>query len=198
VKDLAYRLAPVVSALPAASPTLTGVIVCLSTDGHPYWCDGTAWTDLTVSGGSDSRLTTVRLGADVTNSTTTLANVIGLAIALDANSTYAIDAQVMFQTAATTTGIRLTQAVPTGATIVAQWNTPTSLTARTLANQRAANTGAASTAIDSANSNTLATGSLLVITGATAGTLQIRFASEVSASNAIVKAGSNLIATKLA
>lgn len=197
MKDLAYRSTPVVSALPAASAALAGVIVSLSTDGHPYWCDGTTWTDLTLFG-ADPRLTTARLTADVTNSTTTLANVTGLAIALEANSTYAIDARVMFQTAAITTGIRLTQAIPTGATVVAQWNTPTSLTASTLANQRAANTGAASTAIDTANANTLATGSLLVITGATAGSLQLRFSSEVSASNAVVKTGSNLVAFKIA
>ena len=48
---------------------------------------------------------------------------------------------------------------------MAQWNTPTSLTARTLANQRAADTGAATTGVDVANANTLATGSFLVITG---------------------------------
>jgi hypothetical protein len=104
----------------------------------------------------------------------------------------------MFQTAATATGIRLTQTAPAGATVVAQWNTPTSLTARTLANQRAADTGAATTGVDVANANTLATGSFLVITGATAGNLQIRFASEVGGSNAVVKAGSNLVATKVA
>lgn len=196
MKDLAFRSTPIVSALPAASAALTGVIVSLSTDGHPYWCDGTTWTDLTLIG-ADARLTTARLTADVTNNTTTVANVTGLAIALDANSTYSIDAKVMFQTASTTTGIRLTQAIPTGATVVAQWNTPTSLTARTLANQRAANTGAATTAIDAANSNSLATGSLLVITAATAGTLQVRFASS-STTNAVVKAGSNLVALKIA
>ena len=196
MKDLAFRSTPVVAALPAASAALTGVIVSLSTDGHPYWCDGTTWTDLTLLG-ADARLTTARLTADVTSNSTTVANVTGLAIALDANSTYSIEARVMFQTASTTTGIRLTQAIPTGATVVAQWNTPTSLTARTLANQRAANTGAATTAIDAANSNSLATGSLLVITAATAGTLQIRFASS-STSNAVVKAGSNLVATKIA
>ena len=50
---------------------------------------------------------------------TPLANVTGLALTLDAGSTYAIDARVMFQTAATTTGIRLSQAVPAGATVVA-------------------------------------------------------------------------------
>ena len=104
----------------------------------------------------------------------------------------------MFQTAATTTGIRLTQTTPTLATVVAQWNTPSSLTASTLANQRAIDTGAASTSIDSANANTLASASLLVITAATAGNLQIRFASEIAASNAVVKAGSNLVATKVA
>lgn len=198
MRDLAYRIAPVVSALPAASVAIAGVVVRLSTDNKPYWCDGSAWFDLTQPGGNDTRLSTVRLAADVTNSTVTLADVAGLFLALAANSTYAVEAKVMFQTAATTTGIRLTQTVPTGATVVAQWNTPTSLTASTLANQRAADAGAASTAIDVANANTLASGSLLVITGATVGNLQIRFASEVAASNAVVKAGSNLVATKVA
>jgi hypothetical protein len=198
VKDLSYRAAPVVSALPAASAALAGVTARLSTDNKPYWCDGTSWIDLTLSGSADARLTTTRLGADVTNSTTTLANATGLSIALAANSTYALNVQVMFQTAATTTGIRLTQTVPSGATVVAQWDTPTSLTARTLANQRAADAGAASTAMDVANANTLASGTLLVVTGASAGSLQIRFASEVAASNAVIKAGSNIVATKVA
>ena len=198
MKDLSYRAAPVVSALPAASAALAGVTARLSTDNKPYWCDGTSWIDLTLSGSADARLTTTRLGADVTNSTTTLANATGLSIALAANSTYALNVQVMFQTAATTTGIRLTQTVPSGATVVAQWDTPTSLTARTLANQRAADAGAASTAMDVANANTLANGTLLVVTGASAGSLQIRFASEVAASNAVIKAGSNIVATKVA
>ena len=194
MKDLAYRVLPVVSALPAASAALAGAVVRLSTDNHPYWCDGTTWIDLVP----EPRLSTMRLAADVTNNTTTLANVTGLALALAANSTYQIDGRVMFQTATTTTGIRLTQTVPSGATVVAQWNIPTSLTASTLANQRAADAGATTTAIDTANANTLATTSILVITAATAGNLQIRFASEVSGSKAVVKAGSNLVAIKVA
>ena len=194
MKDLSYRVVPVVSALPAASATLAGAVVRLSTDNHPYWCDGTAWIDLVP----DPRLSTVRLAADVTNNTTTLANVTGLALALAANSTYQVHGRIMFQTAATTTGIRLSQTVPSGATVVAQWSTPTSLTASTLANQRAADAGATTTAIDTANANTLATTSILVITAATAGNLQIRFASEVSGSNAVAKAGSNLVAIKVA
>ena len=197
MKDLAYRVVPVGTALPAPTAALAGVIVRLSSDNKPYWCDGTAWSDL-VAGGNDARLAVVRLGADVTSNTTALANVTGLAVALAANSTYAIDARVMFQTAATTTGIRLTQTVPAGATVLAQWSTPTTLTALTLANQRAADAGATTTAIDTANASTLAMASLLVITGATAGNLQIRFASETAGSNAIVKAGSNLVAVKVA
>lgn len=193
MRDLSFRIGPVVAGLPAASVALAGVVVRLATDNRPYWCDGTAWFDLST----DTRVTTDRLTADVSNATRTLANVTGLAIALDANSTYAIDARVMFQTAATTTGIRLSQAVPAGATVVAQWRTPTNLTAITAANQRAADAGAATTGIDTANANTLATGTLLVVTGITAGVLQIRFASEVAASNAVVKAGSNLVATKI-
>lgn len=197
MKDLAYRVTPFVDVLPAASAALAGVIVCLTTDDHPYWCDGMTWTDLTQSGGADARLSTVRISSDVTSNSTSLINATGLVLALEANSTYAIDARVMFQAASTSTGIRLSQTVPSGATVVAQWNTPTSLTSRTLANQRAANSGAATTSIDSANANTLATGSLLVITGATAGNLQIRFASS-SSNNAVIKAGSNLVAIKVA
>ena len=194
MKDLAYRVVPVVSALPAASAALAGTVVRLSTDNHPYWCDGTTWIDLVP----EPRLSTVRLAADVTNNTTTLANVTGLALALAANSTYQVHGRIMFQTAATTNGIRLTQTVPSGATVVAQWSTPTSLTASTLANQRAADAGATTTAIDTANANTLATTSILVITAATAGNLQIRCASEVSGSTAVAKAGSNLVAIKVA
>ncbi len=198
MKDLAYRVVPVVSALPVTSTALAGVVVRLSTDNKPYWCDGATWADMAASGGNDPRISTVRLNADVTNSTTTLANTTGLLLALAASSTYVLEARVMFQTAATTTGIRLTQTVPAGATVVAQWRTPSSLTAITMANQRASDAGAASTAIDTANANTLAAGSLLVVTGVTAGNLQIRFASEVAASNVVVKAGSNLVCTKVA
>ncbi len=198
MRDLSYRIAPVVSVLPAASAALAGVLVRLSTDNKPYWCDGVTWQDLTLASTNDPRLTTARLSADVTSGAVTLADVTGLMVALAANSTYAVDARVMFQSTATTCGIRLTQTVPAGATVVAQWSTPTSLTASTLANQRGADAGTATSAIDTANANTLATGSLLVITGATQGNLQIRFAAEVASNSVTVKAGSNLIATKLA
>ena len=139
----------------------------------------------------------MKLTADVTNNSATLANVTGLAVSLDAFETYAISAQVLFQSAATNNGIRLTQTVPTGATVVAQWNTPTSLTATTNANQRGSDAGAATSGIDLANSSTLALGNLLVVMGATAGLLQIRFGSRNANVVVAVKAGSNLVAIKV-
>jgi hypothetical protein len=193
VKDLAYRVVPVVAALPAPSAILAGATARLSTDGHLYWFDGATWVDVN----SDARLTTVKLTADVTNNSATLANVTGLAVSLAAFETYAISAQVLFQSAATNNGIRLTQTVPTGATVVAQWNTPTSLTATTNANQRGSDAGAATSGIDLANSSTLALGNLLVVMGATAGLLQIRFGSRNANVVVAVKAGSNLVAIKV-
>lgn len=197
MRDLSYRVVPVVSVLPAPSVALAGSLVRLAADNKPWWCDGMAWIDVTAASGSDSRITTARLAADVTNTTVTLANVTGLAIALVANATYAIDARVIFQSAVANTGIRLTQSVPAGSTVLANWSTPTSLTASTLANQRAGDSGAATASIDTANSSTLATADLHIITGATAGSLQIRFASELAGNAVIVKAGSGLIATRI-
>ncbi len=197
MKDLAFRVIPVVLALPPSSSELAGVILRLSTDNKPYWCDGTGWFDLTLMAGLDARITVARLSGDVTSNTTTLANITGLAIALAANATYAIDARVMFQSGATSNGIRLTQTAPALATVVAQWATPTSLTAKTFANQRTSDSGGATSGIDAANANSLACGELLVNTGATAGSLQIRFASEVTSSNVVIKAGSHLIAHKV-
>lgn len=49
MKDLSYRFAPVISALPAASSSLAGVTVRLATDNRPYWCDGAQWYDLTMA-----------------------------------------------------------------------------------------------------------------------------------------------------
>ncbi|MFC7422067.1 hypothetical protein ACFQNF_19595 [Iodobacter arcticus] len=197
MKDLSYRAAPLLSTLPVitASAELGGVTVRLMTDNKPYWCNGSVWIDLSAT--ADSRLTSARMSSDVSNNTVTLSNATGLMIALAANSHYALEAKVMFQTAALTTGIRLSQTVPAGATVAAQWNIPISLTASALSNQRAADTGTASTAVDAINANTLATASILVITAATAGNIQIRFASEVAASNVVIKAGSHLVATRV-
>ena len=58
MKDLGYRNAVAVSSLPTASAALAGVTVRLTTDNKPYWCNGSAWVDLTASGGSPGGGTT--------------------------------------------------------------------------------------------------------------------------------------------
>ena len=50
MKDLGYRNAVAVSSLPTASAALAGVIVRLTSDDKPYWCNGTSWVDLTAAG----------------------------------------------------------------------------------------------------------------------------------------------------
>ena len=54
MKELSYRSALAVSALPTASTALKGVTVRLTTDDKPYWCNGTTWVDLTSTGGGGS------------------------------------------------------------------------------------------------------------------------------------------------
>ena len=52
MQDLAPRNMPAVASLPTATMALAGTTVRLTTDGHPYYCDGTQWIDLLVGGGA--------------------------------------------------------------------------------------------------------------------------------------------------
>ena len=54
MQDKNYRKLVRVSALPAPDAALSGVFVVLSTDGHPYYCDGSTWTDLLAGSGPGS------------------------------------------------------------------------------------------------------------------------------------------------
>jgi hypothetical protein len=46
MRSLGFDQVTAVAALPTASMALAGVVVRLTSDGHPYWCNGTAWVDL--------------------------------------------------------------------------------------------------------------------------------------------------------
>lgn len=50
MKDLAARNALAVTSLPTATEALAGVTVRLTSDNKPYWCDGSSWVDLTLTG----------------------------------------------------------------------------------------------------------------------------------------------------
>lgn len=50
MKDLSYRSVVDVAVLPTPTSALAGVTVRLTTDDKPYWCNGTAWIDLSLVG----------------------------------------------------------------------------------------------------------------------------------------------------
>jgi hypothetical protein len=46
MRSLGFDQVTAVAVLPTPTTALAGVVVRLTTDGHPYWCNGTAWVDL--------------------------------------------------------------------------------------------------------------------------------------------------------
>jgi hypothetical protein len=98
---------------------------------------------------------------------------------------------IIFRSAATTTGIALAVNGPSGpAAIVVQRQIPTSLTAVTMGQARAYNSGAASSGVDVINADNLAILQGILRNGANSGTVILRFASEVAGSTVTVRAGS--------
>jgi hypothetical protein len=133
----------------------------------------------------------VVLGADVANSTTSLADVTGLSFNVVAGTTYKFYALVAYASAATTTGSRWTINGPT--TSLLAYSSSYSLTATS----NTFNTATAYSIPAAANaSSATTTGNVAVIEGmitpSANGTVQVRFASEVAGSAITAKAGSTL------
>lgn len=131
-----------------------------------------------------------KLTGDVSNNTTTLADVTGLNFAILANTDYVLECDVTYQTAAIGTGIRISLNGPAAPSqLSASFMTP--ITATTLGGTSLAayNGGTATTGVAAANTNTNGQFRAMLRNGATAGTLQLRFNSEVGASNVTIKAG---------
>ena len=139
-----------------------------------------------LGGGSDP-WTFVALASDTPNSTITLANAPGLSFTalLD---TYIVEAYLPFQSAATTTGIAVALDVPVGSLVYGLGQNAVSATALGSSEQIADNATTGATAgVRAANTPTLHRASWLVF--ATAGTVQLRFRSEIAASAVTLKAG---------
>ena len=130
----------------------------------------------------------LKLAADVSNSTTTLANVTGLSFTALANTTYLVDVIGTFQSAATATGIALALDIPSGS-VSGQIIHPASATTLTGTEQitDAATTGA-TTGVRSAATNVPILATFIVAIGATGGAVQLQFRSEVAASAVTMKA----------
>jgi hypothetical protein len=125
-----------------------------------------------------------------TNSTTSFADVTGMSFPMMANTIYQFHFDIIFQTAATTTGIGFGVNGPASPTyVLVRTEIPTSLTAVTQGMQRAYDTGTSSTAIDTINVNCYAKCYGYVSNGANAGNLLLRFKSEVGTSQVSIMAG---------
>lgn len=151
------------------------------------------WVCLGVSSVVPGALQTTVLASDVTNnnaSANTIASVTGLSFAVESGKRYRFRFVILYTAAATGTGSRWSLTGPT--TTVLMYNSGYSLTTTT----RTVNEGL--TAYDkpvASNATSAATGSNMAIvegimTTSAAGTVVARFASEVSSSAIVAKAGS--------
>jgi hypothetical protein len=137
-----------------------------------------------------------RVGTDIVNSTVTMASITELALPVAANQAYMVDYVIAHVSALATTGIQFAftgPASPTSFVAVAEMQqTATTFQTATLQAYGSFTAGAASIATPSLNYNRI---KVMMVNGATAGTLQVQFASEVAASAVTVKVGSALQAT---
>jgi hypothetical protein len=135
----------------------------------------------------------VRLGADVTSNSTTLANVTGLALPVSASTAYTFSFYVLYQSAATTTGIGLSVTTPSGSisyTVAIPGAAADGLSALWTGWGTFTDDPVISTATPATGTTYVAHVYGVVHTGAGAGNLQLRLRSEVAASTVTVKADS--------
>lgn len=140
------------------------------------------------AGGSDPWVWQ-RLAADAANATTTLAPAAGLSFAANASTSYLIEVMGALQSAATTTGATFALDIPSGSVIGQTLiNSGTSAVQATEQIADNATTGV-TTAVRAANTNIPVRAWFRVDIGATGGTVQLQFRSEVAGSAVTLKAG---------
>lgn len=137
---------------------------------------------------------TVLLAGDFTNSTTSFTSVTGMSFTADANATYLVEVMGTFQTAVTTTGIGIGLDIPSGG-VSGQALVPSSNTAVLNVLQTADDAIVANhTGVSAANTDFPFQAKYLVKVAGTGGTVQLRWRSEVAASNAVLRAGAATVA----
>ncbi len=130
------------------------------------------------------------LGADLTNSTTSLVDATGLSFSVVSGKTYRFKYYVVFQTAALTTGIQLSINAPTTTVLVFNVIIPITATTNVLGYRRAVNVATVGTGVDVINAQLLALVEGVIVPSAN-GTLILRYCSEVASSAVVIKAGSH-------
>lgn len=158
-----------------------------------------AWVlaQIPVSGGPVLRT----LAADFVSAAVALASVTGMNVPVLANQKWKIEVFGRYRTAATTTGAGMSLLLPAGATIngvsrirQAANGTDSFYEAELLASDQ----NFASASVVAANTEYACLLSAVVTIGATAGDIALRWRSEVAASDATLRAGAEMIATRVA
>lgn len=148
-------------------------------------------------GGGSDPWTWQKLATDVANSTVTLAPVTGLSFAAAANTTYLVDVVGAFQSAATTTGIALALDIPSGS-VIGQALATISASTIGATEQIADNATTGTTSgVRAANVNVPVTARFVVAVGATGGTVQLQFRSEIAGSAVTMKASLTAIGRRV-
>lgn len=155
-----------------SSPSNNQVLTYNSTSGK--------WENKAGGSGGESE-NIVRTTSDVTNSTTTFADVTGLTFAVAPNTDYIFEAWLIFQSNTAACGIKFAVNGPASPTaVVIQTHIPTTLTALTHGAAIAYNSGTASASVAVINTSYLGRVTGIIRNGANSGTLAIRFAAETT------------------
>jgi hypothetical protein len=144
-----------------------------------YAWSGTAWTAYVSPGGDHTLVVT----GDVSNSTLLFADVTGAAFPVETEKIYEFEFEFIFRSAAATTGIGVAANGPASPTaFVAYRILPTTLTGAVLGSARAYDSSAASAGVQAQDTDNIGILKGILHNGSTAGTLQLRFVSEIDTS----------------
>lgn len=125
------------------------------------------------------------LAANFANSTVTPSDVTGMNFAVAANTKYEVEVFGVYQTAAATTGVGMSMSAPAGSSLAMYMLTPISATASGSTLQRTGSDPTGATAsVDTLNADVPLFAKGMVNVANTAGTVQLRWRSEVAASAA--------------
>ncbi|MDQ1326706.1 MAG: hypothetical protein QG564_1842 [Campylobacterota bacterium] len=141
----------------------------------------------TVNTTSGDPWTYIKLTADQANTTTTFADIVGLTFAETSGVTYEIEGVLLFSTAASTTGIKLTSSFAAGSNSN-YLRIPTTATAELQRFWTASDSAVTATTGYTAGANMIDFKALLIPSAN--GTFQLKFASEVAASAVNILTGS--------
>lgn len=140
----------------------------------------------------------VYVSSIVSQTTTSYADVTGVSFSVNANTNYEVSCSIIYQTAATTTGIGIALNGPTSPTLVAgQFISNSSSTALNGRSFNAYNGTGKTTGVQTANANIYGLFNASFRNGATAGTLTLRYASEVGGSAVSIRPGTYCKLTEL-